>query len=626
MTKFLFTAAFVIGALAIIWVARIFLGVDTLGLGVTVLIAAVYAIGAWELVQFRRATHTLSGALSQIDDPIDDLSKWLLELDPSLQNAVRQRIEGERNGLPAPVVTPYLVGLLVMLGLLGTFVGMVDTLKGAVVALEGSNELEAIRAGLAAPIEGLGLAFGTSVAGVAGSAMLGLLSTLSRRERLQSSQLLDTKIGGALRNFSGSHQQKLAFQAIQDQAQALPAVAEQLSNLANNLEKMGERIGENLLFNQEQFQGGISKLYQGLNESVDLSLKSSLVESAQLINSSIQPMAEKTLSQLNNTVEVTQQKLADMSGQQLATLTEAMHSNNSLMREAQTANSAQQKESTQAMLASLNNAIETSRDELQKNSQQLLSSFTNTSEQWAVQQREQATEFKLAISQELGNLRADEDQRGIIAVDRLSQLEGAVTTHLATLGKALEEPMMSLIETASQTPKAAAEVIEKLRGEMTKNFERDNALLSERTRLMEKLETLSTTLETSSIGQREAIDTLIERSTETLSRVGLQFAEQTEGESSKMAGMVDQFASSSAEMASLSDAFNAAVMLFSESNSQLIENLTRIENSLEQSNSRSDEQLNYYVAQAREIIDYNLLSHKQIIESLNAQPSVKAVS
>ncbi|MBL4671476.1 MAG: hypothetical protein JKX81_04380 [Arenicella sp.] len=82
--------------------------------------------------------------------------------------------------------------------------------------------------------------------------------------------------------------------------------------------------------------------------------------------------------------------------------------------------------------------------------------------------------------------------------------------------------------------------------------------------------------------------------------------------------MVDQFASSSTEMASLGDAFNSAVMMFSESNNLLIENLSNIQTSLEQSNSRSDEQLAYYVAQAREIIDHNLLSHKQIIDAMNA--------
>jgi ABC-type transporter Mla subunit MlaD len=136
---------------------------------------------------------------------------------------------------------------------------------------------------------------------------------------------------------------------------------------------------------------------------------------------------------------------------------------------------------------------------------------------------------------------------------------------------------------------------------------------------MEQLETVSSTLEASSKGQRDAIDSLIERSAETLSQVGAQFGERLEGESSKLAGVVDHFASSSADMASLGDAFNAAVMMFSESNNQLVENLNRIEGALEKSSSRSDEQLAYYVSQAREIIDHNLLSHQQIIAALHAK-------
>jgi hypothetical protein len=86
-----------------------------------------------------------------------------------------------------------------------------------------------------------------------------------------------------------------------------------------------------------------------------------------------------------------------------------------------------------------------------------------------------------------------------------------------------------------------------------------------------------------------------------------------------LADVTEQFASRSAEIASLGDAFNSAVTLFSDSNNQLIENLTRIEASLEKSNNRSDEQLGFYVAQAREIIDHNLLSQKEIIDALRAQ-------
>jgi hypothetical protein len=48
----------------------------------------------------------------------------------------------------------------------------------------------------------------------------------------------------------------------------------------------------------------------------------------------------------------------------------------------------------------------------------------------------------------------------------------------------------------------------------------------------------------------------------------------------------------------------------------MIEHLTRIEESMERSGTRSDEQMAYYVAQAREIIDQSMLSQKDIIEDM----------
>jgi alpha-glucosidase (family GH31 glycosyl hydrolase) len=47
-----------------------------------------------------------------------------------------------------------------------------------------------------------------------------------------------------------------------------------------------------------------------------------------------------------------------------------------------------------------------------------------------------------------------------------------------------------------------------------------------------------------------------------------------------------------------------------------METLQRIEDSLNKSVARSDEQLAYYVAQAREVIDLSILSQKQIVEDL----------
>jgi hypothetical protein len=58
------------------------------------------------------------------------------------------------------------------------------------------------------------------------------------------------------------------------------------------------------------------------------------------------------------------------------------------------------------------------------------------------------------------------------------------------------------------------------------------------------------------------------------------------------------------------------VELFSDSNRTLVEHLERIQDALDKSGSRSDEQMGYYVAQAREIIDHSLQSQREIIEQM----------
>jgi ABC-type transporter Mla subunit MlaD len=184
------------------------------------------------------------------------------------------------------------------------------------------------------------------------------------------------------------------------------------------------------------------------------------------------------------------------------------------------------------------------------------------------------------------------------------------------LGKELEQPMTRLIETASETPKAAAEVIEKLRIEISNNIERDNDLLAERKEMMEQLASLSSSLNAASTQQRDAVDQLVTTSTTMLSEVGIQFTAHVDGELGKISEVADQFASNAIEMASMGESFNTAVQLYSDSNAQLIEHLNQIEQSMDKANIRSEEQMGYYVAQAREIIDHSLLAQKEVVEKM----------
>jgi len=122
---------FFAGLVALGWIAAGYVvGLNPLALVVTIVIGAAYVAGALELRRYQQATGTLTQAVAGLSEQPPKLGAWLEQLHPSLRNAVRLRVEGERVALPGPALTPYLVGLLVLLGMLGTLLGMVMTLKG----------------------------------------------------------------------------------------------------------------------------------------------------------------------------------------------------------------------------------------------------------------------------------------------------------------------------------------------------------------------------------------------------------------------------------------------------------------------------------------------------------------
>ncbi|WP_298426252.1 flagellar motor protein MotA [Rhodoblastus sp.] len=76
----------------------------------------------------------------------------------------------------------YLTGLLVFLGLLGTFWGLLETVAsigGVIASLQGGGETASLfndlKTGLARPLAGMSLAFTSSLFGLAGSLVLGFL-------------------------------------------------------------------------------------------------------------------------------------------------------------------------------------------------------------------------------------------------------------------------------------------------------------------------------------------------------------------------------------------------------------------------------------------------------------------
>jgi hypothetical protein len=85
-------------------------------------------------------------------------------------------------------ISRYMTGLLIFLGLLGTFWGLIETvgsvggvIQGLKAGGDAGSMFDSLRDGLAAPLSGMGISFSSSLFGLAGSLVLGFLD-------LQSSQ------------------------------------------------------------------------------------------------------------------------------------------------------------------------------------------------------------------------------------------------------------------------------------------------------------------------------------------------------------------------------------------------------------------------------------------------------
>jgi hypothetical protein len=95
----------------------------------------------------------------------------------SIMDSIGSRLDEARD------IGRYLVALLVFLGLLGTFWGLLDTIQSVghtisaldTKASESALVFEELKTGLAAPLRGMGTAFSSSLLGLAGSLVIGFL-------------------------------------------------------------------------------------------------------------------------------------------------------------------------------------------------------------------------------------------------------------------------------------------------------------------------------------------------------------------------------------------------------------------------------------------------------------------
>ena len=161
----------------------------------------------------------------------------------------------------------YFVGLLVFIGLLGTFWGLMGTLQSIAGVIENFSTdeqdfpraIDSIRASLSEPIGGMSTAFSSSLFGLGGSLVLGLLSLFSNQAQNRFHKSLEewfssiTRLGSATGTEGGEQPvyvqsllehtadtlDKIGWMLKQSQAQQKQSF-EQMDSLNRSLEKVME--------------------------------------------------------------------------------------------------------------------------------------------------------------------------------------------------------------------------------------------------------------------------------------------------------------------------------------------------------------------------------------------------
>jgi len=156
----------------------------------------------------------------------------------SVLDGIASRLDEQRD------ISRYTIGLLVFLGLLGTFWGLLDTLSAirdviANIQIGGGGDItsmfDELKRGLEAPLSGMGTAFSSSLFGLAGSLVLGFLDlTTGQAQNRFYTELEDwlaslAKLSGGTLSADGDQTMPAYVEALLEQT------AESLGNLQRTM-------------------------------------------------------------------------------------------------------------------------------------------------------------------------------------------------------------------------------------------------------------------------------------------------------------------------------------------------------------------------------------------------------
>lgn len=233
----------------------------------------------------------------------------------SLLDGIRSRLDEARDW------SRYMIGLLIFLGLLGTFWGLLATLGSIGTVIDGlSVHPEAdigavfndLKTGLKEPLTGMGVAFSSSLFGLAGSLILGLLDLQAGHAQNRFCNTLEDWLTEATR-----------LSVIQVNGEGEPQWPDYIQSLlaqtADNLDKFqrqlvrseNERVDTNVnvVILAERIEHLTQQLHDGqkimltLAENHLLGSEQSIPDSIRALNSRVEQLSEQLTVKQNQTVE-----------------------------------------------------------------------------------------------------------------------------------------------------------------------------------------------------------------------------------------------------------------------------------------------------------------------------------
>src|SRR5215213_4878620 len=196
--------------------------------GLNALIGAVLLIGI--ILSFRQVTRLYPEVAWVNSFRISDPGLAVERQHPTLLAPMAAILGGERTGRmtisqqtmrhlldsiatrldEARDISRYMTGLLVFLGLLGTFWGLIETvgsvgkvIEGLKVGGDAGSLFDTLKEGLAAPLGGMGISFSSSLFGLAGSLILGFLDLQSSQAQNRFYTDLEDWLASTVREYSG---------------------------------------------------------------------------------------------------------------------------------------------------------------------------------------------------------------------------------------------------------------------------------------------------------------------------------------------------------------------------------------------------------------------------------------